>query len=207
MLRFVSRPPIRPQPLAAGSIATVVMLLVLGMLAAPASAAPAAVAPASAAPLAGPTAAAAATAAAAPTAVAVPRIALNRRTDGLSQQERAVLGTINAERAHRGLRPLAPAGGTMQTSARRWSDSMSRTGQLRHDLERLQRLLLHTRRGLLRENLAAVPGGGRLGPAVNRLWLDSPSHRETLLDPQVRRAGVGIVTVAGVHYVTLDLSD
>jgi len=124
----------------------------------------------------------------------------------LTAVETEVLAAVNAERVRDGL-PALTGGRRLQGSARGYSGFMARARVLRHDVPRLRRLLSQTRHTVLKEDLAAVPRPLPLGSEVVKAWLVSPAHREALLDPQVRKAGVGVSEFGGVRYVTLDLTN
>jgi len=57
----------------------------------------------------------------------------------------------------------------------------------------------------VRENLHRRSLGGvnadRTATATVRAWLNSPGHRATLLEPQMRLAGVGVATSTNTAYV------
>ncbi|SDQ36210.1 CAP domain-containing protein [Quadrisphaera sp. DSM 44207] len=114
--------------------------------------------------------------------------------------DREVLyGLVDAARAEHGLAPLTrdPA---VEAVAQRWSQALEARGALAHDPA------LHAALSPLvsaaRENVGVTSGA----PAdVHAAWLRSPSHRATLLDPDVDTAGIGVEHGAdGRTWVTLD---
>jgi len=98
----------------------------------------------------------------------------------------------NADRVSRGLRALSTAG-DLQSLAQQRADQMARSGQLSHTV-----------------NLGSkVSGWQRLGENVGRgpklqdietAFMNSPSHRENILDPAFTQLGVG-VTFDGKQYL------
>jgi uncharacterized protein YkwD len=122
---------------------------------------------------------------AAPTATA--------RGIGLTRTETALVRAINVARTHRGL-PALRVDPRLMRAARANSARMLRTGNFSHDdfMRRFRRF--GVRGKLFGENLAW--GTGVLGAAeAVRMWLDSPGHRENLLDRGFRR--IGIATPVG----------
>ena len=82
----------------------------------------------------------------------------------------------------------------LTTTARRHAAAMARVGIAAHKLPggsgaraRLRRAGVHTKRFYENVALAAT-----VEQAHRELW-DSPSHRVALIDPLVRRVGVGVV--------------
>lgn len=101
--------------------------------------------------------------------------------------ERDVLKYTNAERAKRGLRPLALSTcGTYY--ARRWSAQMRARNTLSHQsLSPIMRSCGGTRAG---ENVAY----GNVSPArLVAMWMSSSGHRANILSTSYRTLGVGTV--------------
>ena len=123
--------------------------------------------------------------------LAAPAIApASRAHTGL---ERAVVRTINVERLERGL-PRLRESRRLARAARRHSADQLRRGLLSHSSAdgaplgaRLARV---TRAWKVGETVAWLPAAPSAARFV-RAWLDSPGHREQLLDPAYRRIGVG----------------
>lgn len=55
---------------------------------------------------------------------------------------------------------------------------------------------------LIEENLAIGPTPG----AIHQSWMQSPEHRENLLNPQVNHVGIAVVYARGVLYAVADFS-
>ncbi len=55
---------------------------------------------------------------------------------------------------------------------------------------------------LIEENIAIGPTPG----AIHQSWMQSPEHRENLLNPQVNHVGIAIVPARGVLYAVADFS-
>ncbi len=122
--------------------------------------------------------------------------------------ERAVVRTINLERAERGM-PRLQISHAIARVARRHSADQLRHGRLSHDggdgTPFAARLARVTRARKVGETVAWLPAHA---PAVQvvRLWLASPPHRRQLLDPAYRRVGVGGRMVGSGVVVTADFA-
>ena len=125
----------------------------------------------------------------------MPRVRLTRPADQADERqlERRLLKRINAERRRLALAPLSldPA---LTTTARRHAAAMARVGIAAHRLpggmgarSRLKAARIHTKR--FYENVAIAT---TVEQAHRELW-DSPSHRVALIDPVLRRVGLGVV--------------
>ncbi len=121
---------------------------------------------------------------------------------------KVMLAQLNAVRAQRGLRPLAPDPRLMR-AAQRESEALARLGRLTHvgpdgDLgTRVRRAGYRYR--LVEENLAA----GIADPVdVLTAWLHSPPHRANLLRAEVSTIGIGYAPQGAAfgHYWTLILA-
>ena len=105
-----------------------------------------------------------------------------------------LLSDINAARAKQGLAPVRPAA-VLSKVARAHSASMAERGFFDHrglDGKRIADRLTDAGYGFLYagENLSA---GIENPDTVVRQWLLSPSHRDNLLEPRAREAGIGYV--------------
>jgi uncharacterized protein YkwD len=122
--------------------------------------------------------------------------------DSLGAIAAATLCLLNGERADRGLAPLAlnpqlsagagayaqdlVAGSYFSHTGRDGSDlrtRVARTGYLRHD-----------RAWALGENLAWGTGSLATPGSIMVAWMNSPGHRDNILNPEFREIGIGIVT-------------
>ena len=109
----------------------------------------------------------------------------------LSSQEQNLVQAINQTRAAHGAPPLR-IGIRLQRAARAHSRAMARTGAFTHGdwYRRLRRNGVRAR--TLGETIAWGVGLDGTASAIVGMWLASPPHRATLLEPRFRRIGVGI---------------
>jgi uncharacterized protein YkwD len=110
--------------------------------------------------------------------------------------EAAVLREINTVRAEHGLSALRPNSELMTVAAVHSSD-MIQSGYFAHEsrdgLPFWQRVIRYYPGRSVGENLAWYSPS--LTPAGTvKLWLQSPGHRATMLDPRWREAGVGVAS-------------
>jgi uncharacterized protein YkwD len=105
-----------------------------------------------------------------------------------------LLREMNRVRAEHKLAPLAADHRLMQ-AAQRHTEDMARNIRLDHQGSDGSRLGERVKRAgyaymLVAENIAA---GYATAAQTVKSWLDSPLHRNNLLDPEIRDAGVGYV--------------
>ncbi|WP_165356784.1 CAP domain-containing protein [Nocardioides zhouii] len=106
-------------------------------------------------------------------------------TDAL---EDALMAEINEARAANGLRKIWNFDACTDQLAEEWGQQIARTGLFEHrDQNEVIRRCNNSWAG---ETL--VRGVGLTPDVMVDLWLDSPGHREILLNPRARRAGVSI---------------
>jgi uncharacterized protein YkwD len=114
----------------------------------------------------------------------------------------ATLCLLNGERADRGLAPLA-ANGRLAKAATAYAADLvagsyfSHTGRDGSGLfDRVERTgyLPRDAGWVLGENLAWGTGGLATPGAIMQAWMNSPGHRENILNPDFREVGIGIVT-------------
>jgi len=131
------------------------------------------------------------------TAVAPAAPAEARSSAGLDSAEQRLLKLMNAERARAGRGPLR-ANRRLSRSADYHSGDMLRGNFFAHASsngasfqKRVRRFGRFKRTG---ENLAFMPRrrGGDVAAAVVRAWMRSAVHRDALLSPVFRRAGLGL---------------
>lgn len=104
--------------------------------------------------------------------------------------EDALIVRINDARAANGLRKIWKFDVCTDRLAERWGERIARTGAFEH---RDQREVIRTcNKSWAGETL--VRGTGLSPERMVQLWLDSPGHREILLSPRARRAGVAITS-------------
>jgi uncharacterized protein YkwD len=113
------------------------------------------------------------------------------RSEATEDPVEAHLAWVNRVRRQRGLAPLA-RDPDLDATARTHAEAMARTGLLAHELADRRGPLTRLRAAGIRsqrahENIAL---GSSFQAAEDRLW-ESPSHRAAMLDPGVRRLGVG----------------
>jgi uncharacterized protein YkwD len=102
--------------------------------------------------------------------------------------EDALLAEINDARAANGLRKIWNVDSCTDQLAEEWGQRIARTGIFEHrDQEEVVRRCDSSWAG---ETL--VRGVGLTPDVMVDLWLDSPAHREILLSPRARRAGISI---------------
>ena len=103
--------------------------------------------------------------------------------------EDALMVEINAARAAHGLRKIWNFDVCTDQLAEQWGVRIARTGVFEHrDQNEVIRRCNNSWAG---ETL--VRGTGLSPKDMVELWLDSPGHREILLSPRARRAGVAII--------------
>ncbi|MDQ1514547.1 MAG: hypothetical protein QOE80_377 [Actinomycetota bacterium] len=98
----------------------------------------------------------------------------------------------NADRVSRGLRALSTAG-DLQSLAQQRADEMARSGRLAHTTNLGSKVSGWQRLG---ENV----GRGPKLPDIETAFMNSPSHRENILDPAFTQVGVGM-TFDGKDYL------
>jgi uncharacterized protein YkwD len=114
------------------------------------------------------------------------RLASNGTAAGARAQ--AIVASVNAVRtAH--LLPALTVDLRLSRAARAHSLDMLRRGYFAHGNVLARMLRFHVRGSLFEENLVWSSGVLAAQDAVAD-WLASPTHRETLLDPKLRRIGV-----------------
>jgi uncharacterized protein YkwD len=120
----------------------------------------------------------------------VPAAASVKDTSALTGNDvdSALMVEINKARADHGLRKVWNFDACTDKLAEAWGARIARTGVFEHrDQNQVIRKCNNQWAG---ETL--VRGTGLTPKAMVALWLDSPGHREILLSPRARRAGVAI---------------
>jgi uncharacterized protein YkwD len=119
----------------------------------------------------------------------VPRAASDVAADATSDQlEDALMVRINEARAEHGLREIRTFDVCTDQLAEQWGARIARTGVLAHRDQR--EVIRKCDNSWAGETLVR---GTNLSPeTMVSLWLDSPGHREILLSPRAKRAGVAI---------------
>ena len=106
-------------------------------------------------------------------------------TDGA---EDALMAAINDARAANGLRKIWAFDACTDQLAEEWGERIARTGLFEHRDQ--NEVIRRCDTAWAGETL--VRGVGLSPEAMVGLWLDSPGHRDILLSPRARRAGVSI---------------
>jgi uncharacterized protein YkwD len=124
----------------------------------------------------------------------VPRTAAHAVTSAGVQKvssdvlEDALMVEINNARAAKGLRKIWNFDVCTDQLAEDWGQRIARTGVFEHRDQ--NEVIRRCNTSWAGETL--VRGVGLTPDAMVSLWLDSPGHREILLSPRARRAGVSI---------------
>lgn len=105
-----------------------------------------------------------------------------------AQLEDALMVRINEARAQNGLAKIRSFDGCTDQLAEKWGARIARTGVLEHRDQR--EVIRRCDNSWAGETL--VRGTGLSPETMVELWLDSPGHREILLSPRAKRAGVAI---------------
>jgi uncharacterized protein YkwD len=121
----------------------------------------------------------------------------------LGPGELAVVKLINSFRERNGV-PSLIVGPALSRAAQAHSTDMARRGYFDHGAFATRLRNFGVRAPYVGENIAA--GTRPLTPAtIVRMWIQSPPHRENLLDRSFRRIGVGVAGGA-TRLVTADFS-
>src|SRR5215207_8495999 len=138
--------------------------------------------------------AAAATVALAAALLATSPVAAQSAGPSVAAIERRMAELANQSRAAVGAGPVA-VDVNFAAASRDWSCQMARTDKFAHDPN-------FAAGGALAEIIAARSGAdGDAGAHLHQQFLDSPAHREILLNPAYTRVGIGVCVVNG-YWVT-----
>lgn len=133
----------------------------------------------------------------------VPLTPLTASSATLGPGELTVVRLINSFRERNGVSALV-VGPALSRAAQAHSSDMARRGYFDHGAFATRLRSFGVRAPYLGENLAA--GTRPLTPAtIVRMWIQSPPHRENLLDRDFRRIGVGVAG-GSTRLVTADFS-
>jgi uncharacterized protein YkwD len=122
---------------------------------------------------------------------------------GLTPGEHAVVRVMNSVRASHGVPPLR-VGRALTRAARAHSVDMARRGYFEHGAFVRRLRSFGVRAPYVGENLAA--GTTPLTAAeIVQMWVESPPHRENLLDRGFSRVGVGVAG-GSTRLVTADFA-
>ena len=108
--------------------------------------------------------------------------------------ERAVIQQVNHIRAQHGLRPLRRSRGLARAADVK-AEEVAQTSVLSHSspdgTPMSSRVHHYVNARAVGETLGYVPARSRQATAIVKAWMASPAHRDALLSPMFRRAGVG----------------
>jgi uncharacterized protein YkwD len=116
-----------------------------------------------------------------------------------TNQRDRLLKLVNASRERHGLRPLR-LDSALSDYAYRHSDNMCADFSLYHSTTLTARITSTTSASWWGENIAFA--GSLKG--IRRLWMRSAPHRENILNPHYRHAGVGVYDGHGYLWATFD---
>lgn len=115
-------------------------------------------------------------------------------TASTTSDESYFVSHINAERTNRGLRSLTVAQDLVDV-ARYWSGQMASAGAISHDPNLSNEVGNWT---MLGDNVGRGPTAGD----IHHAFMDSPAHRDNILDSRFTHVGVGVVDAGDKIYVT-----
>ena len=111
-----------------------------------------------------------------------------------TSQESDFVSRINSERSARGLRTLTVKS-DLTAVARDWSAQMARAGAISHDPDLASKVSGWT---MLGDNV----GKGPTVSSIHKAFMESPTHRDIILEGGFNQVGVGIVKSGETLYVT-----
>ncbi|GAC1326464.1 MAG: hypothetical protein NVSMB13_11430 [Mycobacteriales bacterium] len=106
------------------------------------------------------------------------------------------MSCINSARAANGVRPLSVSG-DLSSVAQSWSARMAAAGTISHNPNLTSQV---TNWQIVGENV----GMGPTTSALCTAFMNSPEHRDNILDPSYTQVGVGTVVSNGTIFVTED---
>jgi uncharacterized protein YkwD len=128
------------------------------------------------------------------TLLAASPVAAQSASPSVAAIEQRMAELANRSRAAVGARPVA-VDVKFAAASRDWSCQMARTDNFAHDPN-------FAAGGALAEIIAARSGAdGDAGAQLHQQFLDSPAHREILLNPAYTRVGIGVCVLNG-YWVT-----
>ena len=132
---------------------------------------------------------------------ASPNCQLTPSTESAAAMSEATLCLLNGERADHGLGPLTP-NDKLAAAATAYAQDLVAGSYFSHTgrdgsgvLDRIQRsgYLPRDAGWVLGENLAWGTGSLATPGSIMQAWMNSPGHRENILNPDYREIGIGIV--------------
>ncbi|MCI9888650.1 CAP domain-containing protein [Micrococcales bacterium 31B] len=119
--------------------------------------------------------------------------------------EAEVAALVNDERSARGLGHVEVRA-EMSAAAHAWSAEMLRRGVMQHSTSVPQfayNAVIPSGWQWAAENVAVTAGGrGNVAQEFMTMWMNSPGHRENILNPAATSVGVGISTDGDRYYAT-----
>jgi uncharacterized protein YkwD len=112
----------------------------------------------------------------------------------LNAVEREVIQRLNDQRSQRGLGTLKPAWGLNRAADRHSKDMLARDFFDHPSSDGTPfdtRVRRFAKAGIVGETLASLPDRSDGAAAVVDVWMNSPAHRAIVLDPRLKRVGVG----------------
>lgn len=128
-----------------------------------------------------------------------------RLVSGPTVAEQYLLSAANAERAQRGLQPLH-WDRALYDAASYHAEQMAERESISHQYEGEPELMVRgqaagARFSVISENVAEAPSALMIQDA----WMNSPKHRENLLDPRVDSIGIRVIARGDRLYAVEDL--
>ncbi len=130
---------------------------------------------------------------------------LPRLVSGPTVAEQYLLSAANAERAQRGLQPLH-WDRALYSAASYHAEQMAERESISHQYQGEPELMVRgqaagARFSVISENVAEAPSALMIQDA----WMNSPKHRENLLDPRVDSIGIRVIARGDRLYAVEDL--
>ncbi len=131
--------------------------------------------------------------------------AMPRPFGGPTVAEQYLLSAANAERVQRGLHPLR-WDGSLYVAANYHAQQMAERESISHQYDGEPELAARgqeagARFSVIAENVATAPSA----IMIQEAWMNSPKHRENLLDPRVDSIGIRVVSRDGRLFAVEDL--
>jgi hypothetical protein len=115
-------------------------------------------------------------------------------TSASTSQESDFVSRINSERSSRGLRTLTVKSDLVAV-ARDWSERMAAAGAISHDPNLADKVSGWT---MLGDNV----GKGPTVSSIQKAFMESPTHRDIILEGDFNQVGVGVYQSGSTLYVT-----
>jgi uncharacterized protein YkwD len=124
----------------------------------------------------------------------------------VSTAERALFDDLNRERAAQGLPPLH-WDAALAAAARQHASRMAKGNVLSHQLPgepqvQVRATQAGARFTTIAENIAVAPNSA----TIHSAWMQSPHHRENILDPELNGVGIGVVKGTDGLFAVQDFS-